>query len=196
VIVEHSSCPNCGAPAELQCDYVGRDKTTCAPLWCRDHLIALNGEFFCRRHVRIQAALHDGVLAPASDNRAPALALWMADDVGEAIVASLGLRRSVRSLPLREVAISFDFFGWEKGWIIAGRYHQDLVTILVADDAPTLVNLRINDQIIPIGVPFWTEERNTGRPDSWTTELREVFRDHLLATVMEAFEMAGAHATA
>jgi hypothetical protein len=176
-------------PSTVRCDYMGRDQTQCASVWCGQHIADLGSGHYCRRHARIQAGLHEGVIPPVVDNRAPSVVLWMVEDLTPELQLQIGKSADLTSLPLNELTLEGGQNGWEAGWLIASGTVQHPVTVFVADDAPTNVNLRLNEELVHVGVPPWIEQRTPGLFADWDKELRQMFRQRMLSTVMLALQI-------
>jgi hypothetical protein len=189
------SCLVCPAPSEFRCDYVGRDNLRCPSVWCALHVTNLDGRYFCRRHLRIQSALHDGITPPALHDRAPSLVLHTVDDISADLASQLGGSTVISPLPLRELSLPNGLSGWEAGWHVAHARNNSNVTIFVAGAASRQINLRVNEKLIPVGEPPWMKQRSTELVTQMDTELRKLFRERLLSTVLLAIGIAAASAT-
>ncbi len=138
-------------------------------------------------------AVNEGMSPPEANNRAPSLVLWMIDDLADGMKSQMSEPTEIHPLPIQEISRgdSGDN-GWEAGWEITSGPLRNTLTIFVSDDAPTQVNLIVNDQLIPIGIAPWIEHRTAGWTVEIDVELREMFRERLLTTVMFALELVEA----
>jgi len=161
----------------------------CASVWCSRHVTALGDENYCRRHFHIQAALQEGVTPPAVDNRAPSLVLWMVEDLTPELEEQLAKSAHLSPLPLSELSTEDGRNGWQAGWQISSGATENHVTVFVTDDSPTAVNLRLNNELVHVGIPPWIEQRSPGLLADWDKELRQMFRQRVLSTVMLAFQI-------
>jgi hypothetical protein len=113
----------------------------------------------------------------------------MVEDLTPELEEQVGNSARLTPVPLSELSIDDGRNGWEAGWQISSGETENHVTVFVTDDAPTAVHLRLKHELVHVGVPPWIEERSPGLLADWDKELRQMFRQRVLSTVILAFQI-------
>jgi hypothetical protein len=145
-------------------------------VWCRQHLVAVESETYCRRHAGIVRALAkhtlDAVEPPDIDNRAPSLAEWVGNELDNDIKELLAEIKaghdawatSADPLNLRLAGVPRTR-AWERRWSITDSTGVILsVIIRVQEEKDDEVLAVVGAEVVDRHTPPWIENRGRRPP--------------------------------
>jgi hypothetical protein len=189
----------CEAPAVHTCCYEDERGKPCGTAWCAAHSASVGNDHFCARHAEVvrmalprQGTVHE-VKLPTTDDRTLSLALFVASELDEHVLAML--KTAHADTPDLDVAADAAprllYVGneqcWERGW--TARTMTGVLTrvsVRVARGEPPVVQAIVGRSEVASGVPDWIQARLDGRPPGPAD--RESFRNRLLAGISKALE--------
>ncbi|HWF57129.1 MAG TPA: hypothetical protein VG520_02115 [Candidatus Dormibacteraeota bacterium] len=180
---ERCAQQGCRRRHATRCSYVDKRSRQCPTAWCPDHLVAVAGVAFCRRHASTVTAIEGSeVIAglPDLDNRAPSLVGWMGHQL-DAPIHELFARLapgSTASLVVDPVTLILTPDGntrrWAKTWKMVDRVAVlNRVSIDVDEGDDCQVSARVDSELIGRGMPPWIEHRQAGQRVDAATDARE-----------------------
>ena len=172
--IGHRACSEaeCLSDRGLDCVYVDRRSQSCETAWCPEHVAAVDGRPYCRRHAGVIRALPtaDPQTLPEVHNRAPSLLEWVAREVGPEIHAML-TAAALRGQLLQEDGARLTLIpsghrrvrAWERAWKLFDHTGHHLTVSLDVEEAHDLeVIVRVNGVIIDRLTPPWITARRNG----------------------------------
>ena len=197
--IGHLPCSQLGClhAQGLECVYVDRRGRRCSTAWCPEHITAVNGRPYCRRHAGVVRALPhtDPGSLPDVDNRAPSLLEWVAQrvdaDIAEAVQRLATGTQKVHTDTAHLVLISHGterIRAWERTWKLYDHTGIQLwVALDVEEENDLELVIRINGITLERLVPPWIEARRRGLwvSDEADIEQRRAFYTLLTSTVKQ-----------
>jgi hypothetical protein len=197
--IGHLPCtqPGCLDDQGLECVYVDRRGRRCDTAWCRDHVAAVNGRPYCRRHAGVLRALPDAEPGnmPDLDNRAPSLLEWVSQrvdaDITEAVARVATGAQRVHTDTAHLVLITHGaerIRAWERTWKLYDHTGIHLwVALDVEEENDLELVIRVNSMTVERLVPPWIVARRRGLrlSDEADTEQRNAFYSLVTSAVKE-----------
>jgi hypothetical protein len=190
----------CKYRAEAACAYMDRRRRGCETVWCREHVVVIEGQTYCRRHVGIVRALAkhrlSAVEPPDIDNRAPGLAEWVGNEV-EAEVQGLlhEVKGSNQSWNLASDPLNLHLHGvprtraWERRWTLSDQTGVILsVIIRVEEEKDDEVLGVVGAEVVERITPPWIQNRSRRSPVPAEIDAsqRKGFREALMRSLTAA----------
>jgi hypothetical protein len=170
----HERCNSSGCRRRdgIQCSYVDKRSRRCPTAWCPNHVAAVAGIAYCRRHASTMAAIEGSEVVaglPDLDNRAPSLVGWMGTELDAPIrdLFSRIVPRSGATLVAGPVRLVLTPGGstrrWSKTWKLVDRAAVlSSVSVDVDELDDCHVSARVDGEVIGRGVPPWIGKRLAG----------------------------------
>lgn len=193
----------CLSDQGLACFYTDRRGRSCDTAWCPQHIAAVDGRPYCRRHAGVVRALPsaDPAGLPDIDNRAPSLLEWVASEVDSGIAAEVqgaavaGQKLQSDAAHLVLIAHGSDRIrAWERTWKLYDHTGIHLwVAIDVEEENDLELVIRINGSVVERMVPPWIATRRKGLTLSADAdaEQRTAFYGLVVALVREHLASSG-----
>jgi hypothetical protein len=210
----HGTCsrPGCSSTEGWQCSYRDASGRQCG-WWCRQHVIFQDGRAWCQRHATIARELasrrntiYDIKTVPALEDRSPALASMIVEEVDGVVRAALaqlytdlpGLSivtdPTVRMtlIPKERIyqgpeGLTVERSGferlWQRGWgVYSTQGYLARITVTVTASEPPSVEVLVNGLQALSGVPDWIAARSRGQTPA--PQERAVFRQRLVDSIL------------
>jgi hypothetical protein len=177
----------CPSPTGDPCHYVDCDGRRCLSAWCEEHRLIVNDQVFCRRHAGIVSSIAEGKLVapllPGLDNRCPSLLVWMSDQIGDDLMASLSELGTVEVRPTCSRSGTDGL--WEKVWIVRDGNDEVVRVSLEIQEPEPEITARVNGLEVASEVPPWVKHR--GRLEWVAPAVDAVERKQFNAMLLDAF---------
>lgn len=180
---ERCAADGCRRLDGSQCSYVDKRSRRCPTAWCPNHVVAVAGFPYCRRHASTMSAIEGGEVVaglPDLDNRAPSLVGWIARDLDAPIreVLTRVAPPAGATLVADPVRLVITPGGstrrWAKTWkILDSTAVLSRVSIEVDELDDCHVSARVDSELIGRGLPPWIGNRQAGRPVDPGVDARE-----------------------
>lgn len=185
------------------CFYTDRRGRSCDTAWCPQHISAVDGRPYCRRHAGVVRALPsaDPAGLPDIDNRAPSLLEWVAGEVDSGVAAEVqraatsGQKMQSDAAHLVLIAHGTDRIrAWERTWKLYDHTGIHLwVALDVEEENDLELVIRINGAVVERLLPPWIAARRKGLTLSADAdeEQRSAFYTLVVALVREHLAAPG-----